>query len=50
MAAFSLGTAIWPEHNPLVDDHVVLAVVLVGMILATAGRDHASARSGSGST
>jgi thiosulfate dehydrogenase [quinone] large subunit len=38
MAIFYAGTAIWPEHNPVVDEHVVLAVVLVGLILANAGR------------
>jgi thiosulfate dehydrogenase (quinone) large subunit len=38
MAIFYLGTAIWPEHNPVVDDHVVLAIVMVGLILANAGR------------
>jgi thiosulfate dehydrogenase [quinone] large subunit len=38
MAIFYLATAIWPEHNPFVDDHVVEAVVLVGLILANAGR------------
>lgn len=38
MAAFYLGTAIWPEHNPFLDDHVVSAIVLVGLILANAGR------------
>ena len=38
LAAFYLGTAIWPENNPLLDDHVVYAVVLVGIILANAGR------------
>jgi thiosulfate dehydrogenase [quinone] large subunit len=38
MAIFYLGTAIWPEHNPFVDEHVLYAVVLVGLILANAGR------------
>jgi thiosulfate dehydrogenase [quinone] large subunit len=38
MAIFYGATAIWPEHNPVVDDHVVLAIVLVGLILANAGR------------
>ncbi|HEX6400362.1 MAG TPA: DoxX family protein [Actinomycetota bacterium] len=38
MATFYLGTAIWPEHNPFVDDHVIMAAVLVGLILANAGR------------
>jgi thiosulfate dehydrogenase (quinone) large subunit len=38
LAAFYLGTAIWPEHNPFLDEHVVYAIVLVGLILANAGR------------
>ena len=38
MAAFYLGTAIWPEHNPFLDDHLVYVVVLAGLILANAGR------------
>jgi thiosulfate dehydrogenase (quinone) large subunit len=38
LAAFYLGTAVWPEHNPFLDDHVVYAVILVGLILANAGR------------
>ena len=38
MATFYLGTAIWPEHNPFLDDHFVYAIVLVGLILANAGR------------
>ena len=38
MATFYLGTAIWPEHNPFLDDHLVYAIVLVGLILANAGR------------
>jgi thiosulfate dehydrogenase [quinone] large subunit len=38
MAIFFAGTAIWPEFNPFVEEHVVYAVVLVGLILANAGR------------
>ena len=38
LAIFYLATAIWPENNPFVDEHVVYAVVLVGLILANAGR------------
>jgi len=38
LAIFYVATAIWPEHNPFVDEHVVYAVVLVGLILANAGR------------
>lgn len=38
MAVFYLGTAIWPEHNPFMDEHILYSVVLVGLILANAGR------------
>jgi thiosulfate dehydrogenase [quinone] large subunit len=38
MGIFYAATAIWPEHNPFLDEHVLYAVVLVGVILANAGR------------
>jgi thiosulfate dehydrogenase [quinone] large subunit len=38
LAIFYAATSIWPEHNPFVDEHVIDAVVLVGVILANAGR------------
>ncbi len=38
MAVFFTATAIWPEHNPFVDEHVVEAIVLAGLFLANAGR------------
>jgi thiosulfate dehydrogenase [quinone] large subunit len=38
MTIFYVGTAIWPEHNPVVDDHVLTVAVLVLLILANAGR------------
>ena len=38
LAVFYLGTSIWPEHNPFVDEHVIDAVVLVALVLANAGR------------
>jgi thiosulfate dehydrogenase (quinone) large subunit len=38
MAIFYTATAIWPEHNPFMDDHVIGAVVLAGLFLANAGR------------
>ncbi len=38
MAIFYGATAIWPEFNPFMDEHIVLAIVLVGLILANAGR------------
>jgi len=38
MAIFYTATAIWPENNPFLDDHIVYAIVLVGLIVANAGR------------
>ena len=38
VAIFYTATAIWPEHNPVVDEHVLQALILVGLILANAGR------------
>ena len=38
LAVFYLATAIWPENNPFVDEHIVYSMVLVGLILANAGR------------
>ena len=38
MAVFYLATAIWPENNPFVDEHVVYSVILIGLVLANAGR------------
>jgi len=38
LAVFYLGTAIWPENNPVLDEHVIYAVVLVALIFANAGR------------
>jgi thiosulfate dehydrogenase [quinone] large subunit len=38
LALFYGAGAIWPENNPFLDDHVVYAVILVGLILANAGR------------
>jgi thiosulfate dehydrogenase (quinone) large subunit len=37
-AVFYTATAIWPEHNPLPDDHVVYAIVLAGIAYVGAGR------------
>ena len=34
-----LAGFVWPENNPVVDDHIVYAVVLIGLMLAGAG-DH----------
>jgi thiosulfate dehydrogenase [quinone] large subunit len=38
MAIFYTLTAIWPEHNPFVDDHVIQALVLVVIAAFGAGR------------
>jgi thiosulfate dehydrogenase (quinone) large subunit len=38
LATFYLGTAIWPDNNPVLDEHIVEIVVLVGIMLANAGR------------
>ena len=38
MAIFYTATAMWPEHNPVVDDHVVYALVLAGLAVMGAGR------------
>ncbi|MDH5225382.1 MAG: hypothetical protein OEW46_11510 [Actinomycetota bacterium] len=37
MAIFYTATAIWPEHNPFMDDHIVGALVLGALIFANAG-------------
>jgi thiosulfate dehydrogenase [quinone] large subunit len=38
MAIFFTATAIWPQNNPFVDEHVMGAVVLAALFLANAGR------------
>jgi thiosulfate dehydrogenase (quinone) large subunit len=38
MAIFYTLTAIWPEHNPFVDEHVVYAIALVLIATVEAGR------------
>ena len=38
MAIFYMATAIWPEHNNFVDEHIVNMLVLAGLFLANAGR------------
>jgi thiosulfate dehydrogenase [quinone] large subunit len=38
MTIFYTATAIWPEFNPFVDEHVIAAVALVGIAIADAGR------------
>jgi len=38
MAVFYTATAIWPEHNNFVDEHLINMLVLAGLFLANAGR------------
>ena len=38
MAIFYTATAIWPEHNNVIDEHVIDALVLAALFLANAGR------------
>jgi thiosulfate dehydrogenase [quinone] large subunit len=38
MAIFYTATAIWPDNNPFLDNHIIEAVVLAGLFLANAGR------------
>jgi thiosulfate dehydrogenase [quinone] large subunit len=38
LAIFYTATAIWPEHNPFLDDHVIYAIVLAGIAYVGAGR------------
>jgi thiosulfate dehydrogenase [quinone] large subunit len=38
LGVFYTLTAIWPEHNPFVDDHVIYALVLVVLAAVGAGR------------
>jgi thiosulfate dehydrogenase [quinone] large subunit len=38
MTIFYTATAIWPEHNPFIDDHVIYAIVLAGIAYVGAGR------------
>lgn len=37
LTIFYTATAIWPEHNPFLDEHVVYAVLLVALVLLGAG-------------
>jgi thiosulfate dehydrogenase (quinone) large subunit len=38
MTIFYTATAIWPEHNTVVDEHVVYVVLLAALALLGAGR------------
>lgn len=38
LAIFYTASAIWPENNPFLDDHVIEAIVLAGIAYVGAGR------------
>ncbi len=38
MVLFYIASAIWPEDNPFLDEHLVNILVLSGLLLANAGR------------
>jgi thiosulfate dehydrogenase [quinone] large subunit len=38
MAIFYTASAVWPEHNPFMDEHVIYAIVLAGLAYVGAGR------------
>ena len=38
MVLFYTASALSPENNPFLDDHVVYAIVLVGIAVVGAGR------------
>ena len=38
MLLFYSAAAIWPENNPVIDDHLVYAIVLAGIAVVGAGR------------
>lgn len=38
MAIFYTATAIWPQNDPFLDDHIIEALVLAELFLANAGR------------
>jgi thiosulfate dehydrogenase [quinone] large subunit len=38
MVLFYTAASIWPENNPFLDDHVVYAIVLLGIAYVGAGR------------
>ncbi|HEX5948529.1 MAG TPA: DoxX family protein [Actinomycetota bacterium] len=38
MAILYSASAVWPEHNPFMDEHVIYAIVLAGVAYVGAGR------------
>ena len=38
MVLFYTASAVWPENNPVIDDHVIYAIALAGIAYVGAGR------------
>ena len=38
LSTMYLASAIWPEHHPVVDDHIAYSVALIGLAYVGAGR------------
>jgi thiosulfate dehydrogenase (quinone) large subunit len=38
MLMFYTASALWPENNPVIDDHIIYAIVLAGIAIVSAGR------------
>jgi thiosulfate dehydrogenase [quinone] large subunit len=38
MLLFYTSSAIWPENNPFMDDHLIIAIALAGIAYVSAGR------------
>jgi thiosulfate dehydrogenase [quinone] large subunit len=38
MVLFYTASAIWPENNPFLDEHVVEFIILIGLAYVGAGR------------
>lgn len=38
MGIFYTASSLWPENNPFLDEHVFLAILLVGIVIVGAGR------------
>lgn len=38
MSLFYTAAALWPENNPVIDDHIIYAVALAGIAVVAAGR------------
>jgi thiosulfate dehydrogenase [quinone] large subunit len=38
LALMYSAASILPEHNPFLDDHIIYAVIMVGLIVVESGR------------